>query len=203
MANYHYQVPENLVRSLKFFDGCDAATCEACCKVAADFLRTGINAKMYTPAANRLNTTVAKLRTATEALMLLLTDASKHQLSTDAVSTALSESSLERNLCVALSAVYADIGEHLVATLNSMVPRLLPEYSGVQWRIDVEFASRALFHFCKPSITLQLKVKTSDGCENQLLLSIDAAALKRLVAELERALATLRSREYRKLMNRV
>lgn len=60
-----------------------------------------------------------------------------------------------------------------------------------------------MFQFCKPVTTLQLKVKTSDGSERQLSLLIDPATLKRLVVELERALATLRSREYRKLVNHV
>jgi hypothetical protein len=195
-------IAENTYRSLVWFNSRDAVTCDACCKTAVDFLRSGVNAKLCATAATRLNTSTAELRTAIEALMRLMSNACRDSVQTEQMRAALEQRAVNRSLIDAVCLHIDDVRSLLESTFSRMIPRHLPVYRSIDWRFGVQISTRCVYDIVDPMVTLRLS--TSDGVTNDaFLFRIDAVTLRHVISELETILTAVRSSEYRNLAVRL
>ncbi|CAD1475915.1 unnamed protein product, partial [Heterotrigona itama] len=101
---------------------------------------------------------------------------------------------------VILSKLYNVKKDEISNTLKDIGFKL-PEYHDMEWRFEVQIASRALLKQVAPLITLDLSIKNSDKDENieHVLLQTDPVNLSHITQQLEEALQEGYSQHIRRL----
>ena len=79
----------------------------------------------------------------------------------------------------------------------------LPNYKNLDWRLDIEIASRSLRGQINPIYLLKMETEGSDGEVQSNLLQTDVVNLKHIVQELENALSESKSGYARRIMRNV
>ncbi|XP_077390180.1 COMM domain-containing protein 2 [Festucalex cinctus] len=194
---------------LNFLNKVDAAVVGEFGRIALEFLRRGISPKVYEGAARKLSVPVEAVRHGVEGLMYLMTQSSKHMLSeVDFVDSLLSlEFGDELNQSL-LQMYQQHRGE--IRSILSLVPSSLPAYHNLEWRLDVQLASRCLRQQVAPTLATRLHLThggaRGSGAEqpsSRRVLHVDLATLLHLISILEGALAALKSTHTRRILRNV
>lgn len=170
------------------------------CKLAIDFLQNGPNSKLYTTAAEKLHVDTEAVQNCIFGLLQLLLLSCKHQLSPadfrDSVLTLGFETEQENILSKFYESKKNDICQ-LVKKLSVNEPH----YHNLEWRFEVQVASRALLHQVTPLVTLDLTLNylKDPPNEDHILLQSDLTNLIHITNELEKALDESKSRHSRKI----
>lgn len=171
------------------------------CKLAIDFLQNGPNEKLYKTAADKLSIDFDSVQNCIYGLVNLLLLSCKHRLDEsdfrDSVLT-LGFSSEQQNI---LYRFYESKKREIFEIISKLKVNE-PHYHDLNWRFEVQVASRALLEQVTPLITLDLTLKTMRNNSNDtdhLHLQTDITNLVHITQELENALFESRSKHSRKI----
>jgi len=174
------------------------------CKLALDFLQKGPTSKLYQTAAQKLDVQPEIIRNAVEGLVNLIVESSRHQLSDldfrDSVLTLGFSEEHQQILEVFYKGKKQEIHDAL-----SRLTLDLPHYQDLEWRFEVQLASRALHHQVTPLITMNLTLETKtalasgSAIRKNVVLQTDPTNLVHVTQVLEEALRGSRSQHSRQM----
>ncbi|KDR21157.1 COMM domain-containing protein 2 [Zootermopsis nevadensis] len=174
------------------------------CKMALDFLRKGPTPKLYQTAAQKLDVQPEVIQNAVGGLVNLLVESCKHQLSDldfrDSVLTLGFSEEQQETLEVFYKGKKQEISDAL-----SQLTLDLPHYHDLEWRFEVQLASRALQHQVTPLITMNLTLETKtplasgSSTRKNIVLQTDPTNLVHITQVLEAALLENRGQHSRRI----
>ena len=167
------------------------------CRIALDFIKNGINAKKYMTASQKLNIEMLTIRHSVEAIMYLLTEASKLRIGEQDLQHSLLTVDLSDTITTCLLKAYEENHEEIRGILAEM-DVVAPHYESLEWRFDVKLASRMLNYQTTPEVVLKLHL--NDGVKTEAkVLQTDPVNLLHMTNVLEEALAEMKSGHCRRL----
>uniref|UniRef100_H0ZMD9 COMM domain containing 2 n=1 Tax=Taeniopygia guttata TaxID=59729 RepID=H0ZMD9_TAEGU len=94
--------------------------------------------------------------------------------------------------------LYLDNRKEIRSILGELAPRL-PSYHSLEWRLDVQLASRSLRQQIKPVVTMKLHLNQNEDQTAQVLQT-DPATLLHLIQQLEQALGEMKMNHCRRIV---
>ncbi|KAF5287980.1 hypothetical protein FQR65_LT12157 [Abscondita terminalis] len=174
------------------------------CKLAIDFLQNGPNLKLYNSASQKLQVQPEDVQNCVYGLVNLLLESCKHKLNDvdfrDSVLT-LGFSQEQQSI---LSKFYLSKRKDITDILSKLNVDE-PHYHDLNWRFEIQVASRSLLHQVTPLITMDLVLTEPTGTieaqasKKHLLLQTDPCNLVHITEMLENALIESRSRHSRRI----
>lgn len=171
-------------------------------RIAVEFLRKGTNPKIYEGAARKLSVAVETVQHGVEGLMYLLTESSKLLISDVDFQDSVLVLGFTEELNQLLLQLYLEHRKEIRSILSQLNPSL-PQYHNLEWRLDVQLASRALRQQVKPVVSLKLHLEDSGGERRARVLQTDPATLLHLISTLEAALAELKTNHCRRILRNI
>ena len=170
------------------------------CKLAVDYLQKGPNIKLYSAAAQKLEVDVNVIKNSVEGLVNLLLESCRYKLSAEDFRDSVVALGFAEDQETILSKLYNVKKDEILDSLTNIGFKL-PQYHDMEWRFEVQIASRSLLKQVAPLITLDLSVKDSNRSEDieHVLLQTDPVNLLHITQELEEALQEGRSQHIRRL----
>lgn len=170
-------------------------------RIAIEFLRKGSNPKVYEGAARKLEVSSSTIQQAVEGLTYLLTESSKLMVSEIDFQDSVLVLGFPEELNKVLLQLYLNNRKEIRQILSELEPDL-PHYHNLEWRLDVQLASRSLRHQVKPTMTMKLHLKQNDDV-NTSVLQTDPATLIHIIQELEQALAEMKTNHCRRIVRNI
>nr|XP_005906351.2 PREDICTED: COMM domain-containing protein 2 [Bos mutus] len=164
---------------LAFLPKVDSAVVAEFGRIAVEFLRRGSNPKIYEGAARKLSVSSDTVQHGVEGLIYLLTESSKLMISELDFQDSVFILGFPEELNKLLLQLYLDNRKEIRTILSELAPDL-PSYHSLEWRLDVQLASRSLRQQIKPSVTIKLHLN-QNGDHNTQVLQTDPATLLHLV----------------------
>ncbi|KAL4630781.1 COMM domain-containing protein 2 [Arapaima gigas] len=186
---------------LAFLPEVDSAVVGEFGRIAVEFIRKGSNPKTYEGAARKLNVAVETVQHGVEGLMYLLAESSKLMISEVDFQDSVLVLGFSEELNKVLLQLYLDNRKEIRLILSELAPSL-PHYHNLEWRLDVQLASRALRQQIKPMVSFQLQLD-SNGTRSYHTLQTDPATLLHLIQELEQALAEVKTNHCRRILRNI
>ncbi|XP_066503769.1 COMM domain-containing protein 2 [Hoplias malabaricus] len=186
---------------LSFLPEVDPAVVSEFGRIAVEFLKKGSNPKIYEGAARKLNVPSETVQHGVEGLMYLLTESSKLMISELDFQDSVLVLGFSEELNKLLLQLYLENRKEIRQILSELAPSL-PHYHNLEWRLDVQLASRALRQQVKPTVSLKLHLERG-GERSARVLQTDPATLLHLIQELERALAEVKSNHCRRILRNI
>ncbi|XP_028301136.1 COMM domain-containing protein 2 [Gouania willdenowi] len=186
---------------LAFLPRVDAAVVGEFGRIALEFLRRGTSPKVYDGAARKLGVPVEEVQHAVEGLMYLMTESSKHMISAVDFMDSVLVLAFGEELNQILLELYLQHRSEVRSVLNQL-PANLPAYNNLEWRLDVQLASRSLHHQVLPLVTMSLLLDDRKNCSSRVLQT-DPRTLLHLISTLENALAALKTSHARRVMRNI
>lgn len=174
------------------------------CRLALNLLTKGHNPKLYSTAAQKLQVEVHVIQLAIEALLQFIALTRQHSLCRSSFRDLALASGFSDDQEVILSSFYESTRELVDSTLSCLAPTST-HYHDLEWRFDVQVASRSLIRQTIPILSIKLTVveKPQQGTEatfKSLLLQTDPNNLKHLIQKLDEALSEASSQHSRKML---
>ncbi|RXM29457.1 COMM domain-containing protein 2 [Acipenser ruthenus] len=170
-------------------------------RIALEFLKKGSNSKIYEGAARKLNVAVDTVQHGVEGLMYLLSESSKLMISEVDFQDSVVVLGFPEELNKLLLQLYLDNQKEIRNILSELAPNL-PHYHNLEWRLDVQLASRALRQQIKPTVTFKLHLE-QNGEESAKVLQTDPATLLHLIQQLEQALGEMKTTHCRRIVRNI
>ncbi|KAM4814876.1 COMM domain-containing protein 2-like [Thomomys bottae] len=186
---------------LAFLPRVDRAVVAEFGRIAVEFLRRGSNPKIYDGAARKLNVSSDTIQHGVEGLTYLLTESSKLMISELDFQDSVFVLGFPEELNKLLLQLYLENRKEIRNILSELSPTL-PSYHSLEWRLDVQLASRSLRQQIKPSVTLKLHLDQSGGHSTRVVQT-DPATLLHLVQQLEQALAEMKNSHCRRVVRNI
>ncbi|XP_013780823.1 COMM domain-containing protein 2-like [Limulus polyphemus] len=186
---------------LNFFTTVEPQVAKEFCRISLEFLQNGSNAKVYQNVAQKLGSNLETVKHAVEGLMRVLSEACKLNLSEMELQDSLSILDLQEEIKQEIVRWYVDHTVELRSALSSLNMNLL-QYSSLEWRFDVQIASRCLRQQVTPLIILKLDL-CKDGKKQPVVLQTDPCNLVHLTETLEEALTEVKSQHTRRMMRNI
>ncbi|OXU26320.1 hypothetical protein TSAR_000720 [Trichomalopsis sarcophagae] len=158
------------------------------CKLALDYLQKGPNLKLYSAAAQKLQVEPQVIRNSVEGLVQLLFECCKSKLEKDSFQEAILGLGFSEEQESLLSKLYTVKKQELTEALSKFGLKL-PQYHDMDWRFEVQIASRSLLRQVVPLVTLDFSLKNTSNSDQveHVLLQTDPNNLLHLAQELEMA----------------
>lgn len=192
---------EEQKQHLSFLCQVEAAVVAEFGRIAVEFLRRGSNPKIYEGASRKLNVSSDTIQHGVEGLTYLLTESSKLMISEIDFQDSVLVLGFSEKLNKLLLQLYLDNRKEIRSILNELAPDL-PHYHNMEWRLDVQLASRSLRQQIKPSVTLKLHLE-QNGDPSTQVLQTDPATLLHLIQELEQALGEMKTNHCRRIVRNI
>ncbi|CAI8019464.1 COMM domain-containing protein 2 [Geodia barretti] len=186
---------------LGFLTQVDVEVVKEFCKISLEFIRRGTNPKLYQSAGQKLEVDPQTVQHGVEGLMYLITECSKLMVSEIDFLDSIMVLGFSEELNQHLLKLYQE-NCHEVRAILSQMTMDLPHYHNLEWRLDVQLASRSLQQQADPSLTLRLHTK-DNGVMRQQNLQTDPANLQHITKSLETALSELSSQYCRRIMRNI
>eukprot|EP00045_Choanoeca_perplexa_P002532 m.24910 g.24910 ORF g.24910 m.24910 type:complete len:199 (+) comp11565_c0_seq9:36-632(+) len=151
---------------IKFLQDIELAVATEFCRIAMQFLQSGVNRKICNSAARKLEVEAEVVTQCIQGVMNVLLESSKLALSDLDFRDSLMTLGLSSELIECLCQAYVDNQSLLRNTLQHQTNDQLRQYTSCDWRLDVQVASRALLHQLEPRFTL--KLQTTDNQQHVL-----------------------------------
>ncbi|XP_075997744.1 COMM domain-containing protein 2 [Genypterus blacodes] len=190
---------------LSFLSSVDAAVVGEFGRIALEFLRRGTSPKIYEGAARKLCVPVQSVQHGVEGLMFLMTESSKHMISEVDFLDSVLVLGFGEELNQALLQLYLLQRSQIRNTL-SLLPSNLPAYNNLEWRLDVQLASRSLRQQVVPMLTMKLLLATDGGNytdHKAKVVQTDITTLVHLITVLEAALAAMKTNHARRILRNI
>ncbi|KAK2579979.1 hypothetical protein KPH14_012239 [Odynerus spinipes] len=156
------------------------------CKLGLDYLQKGHNMKLYHAAAQKLEVETDVIKNSVEGLINLLLESCKYKLSNEDFRDSIIALGFSQDNEVILSKLY-NAKKKEISSILSAIGFKIPEYHDIEWRFEVQTASRSLLKQVIPLITLDFSLK-NNGIIDHVLLQTDPLNLLHMAQELEEAL---------------
>nr|ACQ57998.1 COMM domain-containing protein 2 [Anoplopoma fimbria] len=189
---------------LSFLPNVDAAVVGEFGRIALEFLRRGSSPKIYEGAARKLCVPVEMVQHGVEGLMYLMTESSKHMISEVDFLDSVLVLGFGEELNQILLQLYLQHHSQIRSIL-SQLPSHLPAYHNLEWRLDVQLASRPIRQQVVPMLTMRL-LMTGGGDSGDLsrrVLQTDPSTLLHLISTLEAALAAIKTNHARRIFRSI
>ncbi|XP_068449372.1 COMM domain-containing protein 2 [Clinocottus analis] len=186
---------------LSFLPKVDAAVVGEFGRIALEFLRRGSSPKIYEGAARKLCVPVEMVQHGVEGLMYLMTESSKHMISEVDFLDSVLVLGFGEDLNQTLLQLYLQHHSQIRSIL-SQLPSSQPAYHNLEWRLDVQLASRPIRQQVVPVVTLRLLL-TGGGDLSRRVLQTDPSTLLHLISTLEAALAAIKTNHARRIFRNI
>ncbi|NWW03068.1 COMD2 protein, partial [Oreocharis arfaki] len=167
-------------------------------RLALEQLRRGGAPRACETAARKLNIGVDTIQHGVEGLVYLLTESSKLMISEVDFQDSIHVLGFSDELNKSLLQLYLDNRKEIRSILGELAPRL-PSYHSLEWRLDVQLASRSLRQQIKPAVTMKLHLNQNEDQTAQVLQT-DPATLLHLIQQLEQALGEMKMNHCRRIV---
>lgn len=171
-------------------------------RIAVEFLKRGINSKVYEGAARKLGFPITTVQHGVEGLMFLLTESSKLMISDIDFKDSVMVLGFSTELNEILLQLYVENHNTIRSTLTQLAPSL-PSYHNLEWRLDVQLGSRSMRQQVVPVVTMLLHLTAGDGDNRRCLLQTNPSTLLHLIAVLEAALASMKNNHARRILRNI
>lgn len=171
------------------------------CRISVEFLKTGKNVKIFHTAAQKLNVDVQTVHHGVEGLMFLLMESAKMMPNEVSFEDSLVPLGFSPELRSELLSVYMEHRD-LIRHLLSHMCISTPHYHDLEWRFDVQLATRTLRHQVSPQVVLKFHLDT-DTKKKTVSLQTDPVNLIHLTRELEAALTEAKSAHCRRIFRNI
>ncbi|XP_043683077.1 COMM domain-containing protein 2 isoform X2 [Vespula pensylvanica] len=151
-----------------------------------DYLQKGPNMKLYHAAAQKLEVELDVIKNSVEGLINLLLESCNHKLSNEDFRDSIIALGFSEENEAILSKLYITKKKE-ISNIIAATGFKIPEYHDLEWRFEVQTASRTLLKQVSPLITLDLTLKNNENMEH-ILLQTDPVNLLHMAQELEEAL---------------
>uniref|UniRef100_A0A8C3U691 COMM domain-containing protein n=1 Tax=Catharus ustulatus TaxID=91951 RepID=A0A8C3U691_CATUS len=162
-------------------------------RLALEQLRRGAAPRACETAASE-----SRARHGVEGLVYLLTESSKLMISEVDFQDSIHVLGFSDELNKSLLQLYLDNRKEIRSILGELAPRL-PSYHSLEWRLDVQLASRSLRQQIKPAVTMKLHLNQNEDQTAQVLQT-DPATLLHLIQQLEQALGEMKMNHCRRIV---
>ncbi|XP_072474382.1 COMM domain-containing protein 2 isoform X1 [Notamacropus eugenii] len=186
---------------LSFLPKVDYAVVAEFGRIALEFLRKGSNPKVYEGAARKLSVSSNTIQHGVEGLTYLLTESSKLMISELDFQDSVLVLGFSEDLNKLLLQLYLDNRKEIRTILSELAPEF-PSYHNLEWRLDVQLASRCLRQQIKPAMTLKLHL-SQNGEHSSQVLQTDPATLLHLIQQLEQALGEMKTNHCRRIVRNI
>jgi len=164
-------------------------------------LKKGANPKLYTSAAKALGVEVGQIEAVVEGIAHLFNEASRFQVSEQDFLDTLLVLGFSQEHNQQLKQLYLDNRQE-VRGIQRGISVDLPHYVNLDWRLDVQLASRTVKSQLNPVFMLRLDTTTNGEPQSQFL-EADYSNLKHLCDELETALKEIKSAYCRRILRNI
>ncbi|XP_020292130.1 COMM domain-containing protein 2 [Pseudomyrmex gracilis] len=174
------------------------------CKLALDYLQKGPNVKVYNAAAQKLNVELDVIKNSVEGLVNLLLESCKHKLNPEDFRDSVVALGFTEEKEAILSKLYSIKKDEVSNALKDMGFKQ-PQYHDMEWRFEVQTASKSLLKQVAPLVTLDLSLKNANNPDeiDHVLLQTDPTNLLHITQQLEEALQESRSQHTRRISRAV
>ncbi|XP_041791713.1 COMM domain-containing protein 2 [Chelmon rostratus] len=196
---------EDLKEHLAFLPKVDTAVVGEFGRIALEFLRRGTSPKIYEGAARKLCVPVEMVQHGVEGLMFLMTESSKHMISEVDFLDSVLVLGFGEELNQILLQLYLQHHSQIRSIL-SQLPSNLPAYRSLEWRLDVQLASRSVRLQVIPMLMMHLLLKRgcdSSSSSSSRVLQTDPNTLLHLISTLEAALAAMKTSHARRILRNI
>ncbi|WAR12570.1 COMD2-like protein [Mya arenaria] len=181
-------------KHLSFLVDIEIIVLQEFCRISLEFIKKGANSKIYESAAKKLGVPADTVQHGVEGLMYLLTESSK--LLDSIMTLGFTEETRQE-----LLQQYVDHRREIRSVLSEMAIDL-PHYHNLEWRLDVQLASRSLRRQITPTVTMRLETKDGDKTSSQVLQT-DPVNLVHLTRCLDDALQEMKSPYCRRIVRNI
>uniref|UniRef100_A0A3Q3GGI3 COMM domain containing 2 n=1 Tax=Kryptolebias marmoratus TaxID=37003 RepID=A0A3Q3GGI3_KRYMA len=180
---------------------CFSSVVEEFGHIALESLRRGSSPKIYESAAKKLFVPMEMVQHGVEGLVFLLMESSKHMIS-------------EVNFldCVLVLGFSEEVNRFLLklyqehqGQIRTIMKQLIcsqPTYQNLEWRLDVQLASRLLRQQIVPTVVTRLFL-TSGTDSSSRVLQTDPRTLLHIIYTLEAALAAVKTSHTRRILRNI
>jgi len=173
------------------------------CKISLDHIKNGVvNKKIYAKAADQLKTNAAAVSAAITALCHILLESTRRDLNASDFQQSTADLKFSEAQFKVVSECYfsnvKDMRRYLWAQSLPMT-----RYVDLDWRLDIQLASRSIRQQAAPTFVLKLKTSSSANNSEVEYLQSDFATLKHLCTELEKAVNQAKSVHARRILRYV
>ncbi|KAL3281214.1 hypothetical protein HHI36_004428 [Cryptolaemus montrouzieri] len=173
------------------------------CKLTIDYLNNGPNQKLYATAAEKLSVGPEIIQNSVYGLVNLLLLSCKHKLSETDFRDSVLTLGFSEEQEVILNKFYQSRKNEVTQILNQLNLKE-PHFDDLEWRFELQVASRSLLHQVNPIVTMDLSLKTQKEDELDFevehhIIQTDVNNLAHICNELEKALHESRGRYCRKI----
>ncbi|NXC41546.1 COMD2 protein, partial [Penelope pileata] len=166
-------------------------------RLAVELLRRGAAPRACEAAARKLDAGADSVQRGVEGLMYLLVESSKLMISETDFEDSLHVLEFSDELNKLLLQLYLDNRKEIRSILSELAPKL-PSYHSLEWRLDVQLASRSLRQQIKPAVTIKLHLNQNEELTSQVLQT-DPSTLLHLIQQLEQALGEMKTNHCRRI----
>ncbi|XP_015921069.2 COMM domain-containing protein 2 [Parasteatoda tepidariorum] len=171
------------------------------CRISVEHLRNNINPKIYQSAAQRLNIDVDLVQNAIIGVVQLLIEASKNMVDEIEFRDSILVLGFSSEIQEELTKCYLENNESIRSHLYGL-DFGIPQYHDLEWRLDIQIASRSLRRPVEPTLLLGLQLK-KDGKITNTVLESDSSNIIHLTEELDKALQEVKSHHSRRIMRSI
>ena len=187
---------------LSLLNNVDSGIAKEFCRIAVEFIQSGINAKKYQMAAQKLELDVSLVQRCVEAVMNLLSESSKMCLVETDFNDSLVSLGLHEDVQTALVEFYEENKQNIRNFLSKMA-LVLPHYENLEWRFDVQLATRMLTYQTTPQILLKLHLNKGEDTKDVNILQTDPVNLVHMTRVLEEALNEIKTAHCRRIARNI
>ncbi|XP_066926318.1 COMM domain-containing protein 2-like [Clytia hemisphaerica] len=180
----------------------DATVAKEFCRIAAEFIQNGINTKKYQMAAQKLELDAKLIAQCVEAIMYLLSESSKMFLVETDFKDSLLSLDLDEDVFNTLVEFYENNKQDIRKILSKM-ELSLPQYKNLEWRFDVQLATRMLTYQTTPQVMLKLHLNKGPGENDVTVLQTDPVNLVHMTQVLEEALNEIKTAHCRRIARNI
>ncbi|XP_075274625.1 COMM domain-containing protein 2 isoform X2 [Opisthocomus hoazin] len=148
--------------------------------------------------AGRLGLGADAVQRAAEGLAFLLAESARLTISEIDFQDSIHVLGFSDELNKSLLQLYLDNRKEIRSILGELAPKL-PSYHSLEWRLDVQLASRSLRQQIKPAVTIKLHLNQNEEQTAQVLQT-DPSTLLHLIQQLEQALGEMKTNHCRRIV---
>lgn len=167
------------------------------CKISIENILQGAANRNYAKAAESLKVDVDAVQRAVDGLSEVFIEASKRSVGDEDLQVSLTQLQLSPEAQKILLEFYHASSSDIRTLLSGMAMKL-PSYVGLDWRLDVQLASRCLRQQANPSFLLRLETTNPDPISHTL--ECDFANLHHVSEQLQAALAQVKTTHSKRIL---
>ena len=193
---------EDQKEHIKFLTTLDLDVVREFAKISLDFILKGSsNPKIFQAAAQKLGVDVRTVKNGINGLMHVFTESSRLMIGEIDFQDSVMTLGFSEEIIQHLLQMYLHSRREVRDILSEM-SLSTPQYHDLEWRFDVELASRALHHQTNPVVLMKLHTKEGNTREVNTIQT-DPANLVHLTAMLENAVQEMKTSHCRRIVRNI